>query len=40
MHLILGRIRDNEASHRKMIEQRKKFLGESEVKVQKLIDPL
>lgn len=28
---VLGRIRDNEASHRKMIEQRKKFLGESEV---------
>ncbi|XP_071153749.1 coiled-coil domain-containing protein 178-like isoform X4 [Mytilus edulis] len=28
---VLGRIRDNEASHRKMIEQRKKFLEESEV---------
>lgn len=28
---VLGRIRDNEASHRKLIEERKKFLGESEV---------
>ncbi|XP_052059765.1 coiled-coil domain-containing protein 178-like isoform X2 [Mytilus californianus] len=28
---VLGRIRDNEASHRKLIEERKKFLGDSEV---------